>query len=114
MNRSLTNSVRRREFLKSAGLFTGVALTGLDFPYKALAQSDLAPNRFTQTINEVRLYFTYYAFFEEPDDGIPPALYFDALTGQPTDALTLIPPVGQRSLSRPEDDQGGMIISSAD
>jgi hypothetical protein len=114
MNRSLTNSIKRREFLKSAGLFTGVALTGVGLPYKALARDGFNSNRFIQQINEVRLYMTYYAFFEEPDDGIPPALYFDALTGQPTDALTLIPPVGQRSLSRPEDDQGGMITSSAD
>jgi len=114
MNRSLTNSVRRREFLKSAGLFAGVALTGLDFPHKALAQSELAPNRFTQTINEVRLYMTYYAFFEEPDDDIPPALYFDALTGQPTNELTLIPPVGQRNWLRPNPSQAQFVASQLD
>jgi hypothetical protein len=89
-------------------------LTGLNFPYKALANSGIASNRFTQVINETRLYMTYYAFFEEPDKDIPPALYFDALTGQPTDALTLIQPIGQRSFSRPENDQGGMITSVAD
>src|SRR5262245_24465268 len=114
MNQSLTNSVRRREFLKSTGLIAGAALTGLGFPYKALAWDGFDANCFTQQINEVRLYMTYYAFFEEPDEDIPPALYFDALTGQPTGELTLISPVGQRSFFRPENDQGGMITSSAD
>jgi len=114
MNRSLTNSLKRREFLKSTGLIAGAALTGLDFPLNVLARSSFAPTRFTQQINEVSLYMTYYAFFEEPDDDIPPALYFDSLTGQPTSELTLIPPIGQRSFFRQEDDQGGMITSSAD
>ena len=113
MNRSLTNSVKRREFLKSTGLVAGAALTGLGFPHKALAYDNFDADRFTQQINEVRLYMTYYAFFEEPDDDIPPALYFDGLTGQPTSELTLISPVGQRSWSRPQNDQGGVIISSA-
>src|SRR5499426_2986574 len=114
MNRSLTNSVKRREFLKSTGLIAGAALTGLDFPLNVLARSGFAPTRFIQQINEVSLYMTYYAFFEEPDDDVPPAIYFDSQTGQPTGALTLIPPIGQRSFFRPENDQGGMITSSAD
>jgi hypothetical protein len=113
MNRSLTNSFKRREFLKSTGLIAGAALTGLDFPFKAFAGDDFDADRFTQRINDVRLYMTYYAFFEEPDDDIPPALYFDALTGQPTGELTLLSPVGQRSWVRPEDDNGDMINSSA-
>src|SRR6266542_3965012 len=113
MNRSLTNSVKRREFLKSTGLIAGAALTGLDFPLNVLAQTNFAPPRFTQTINEVRLYMTYYAFFEEPDDDIPPALYFDSLTGQPTGQLTLLSPVGQRSWVRPDPTQSGTIKNSA-
>jgi hypothetical protein len=114
MNRSLTNSVKRREFLKSTGLVAGAALTGLDFPLNVLAQSGFAPTRFTQTINEVQLYMTYYAFFEEPDDDIPPALYFDSLTGQPTGQLTLIPPVGQRSWLRPGPDPATIVASQLD
>src|SRR5215467_3587988 len=114
MNRSLTISVKRREFLKSTGLIAGAALTGLEFPYKALARDGFNSNRFIQQINDVSLYMTYYAFFEEPDEDIPPALYFDALTGQPTGQLTLIPPIGQRSFFHPENDQGGMIASRAD
>ena len=114
MNRSLINSLKRREFLKSTGLIAGAALTGLEFPYKALAWDDFNADCFTQQINEARLYMTYYAFFEEPDEDIPPALYFDALTGQPTGQLTLIPPIGQRSFFHPENDQGGMIASRAD
>lgn len=62
MNRSLTTSLKRREFLKSTGLIAGAALTGLDFPQMVPAQSGFAPTRFTQQINEVRLYMTYYAF----------------------------------------------------
>jgi hypothetical protein len=114
MNRSLTNSVKRREFLKSTGLIAGAALTGLDFPLNVFAQSGSAPTRFTQQINEVSLYMTYYAFFEEPDDDVPPALYFDSLTGQPTDQLTLIPPVGQRSWLRPGPDQATIVASQLD
>jgi hypothetical protein len=114
MNRSLTNSVKRREFLKSTGLIAGAALTGLDFPLNVVAQSSFAPPRFTQTINEVQLYMTYYAFFEEPDDDIPPALYFDALTGQPTGALTLLPPVGQRNWIRPDPTQAQFVASQLD
>ena len=114
MNRSLTNSLKRREFLKSTGLIAGAALTGLDFPQMVSAQSGFAPTRFTQQINEVSLYMTYYAFFEEPDDDIPPALYFDALTGQPTGELTLISPVGQRSWLRPEPTQAQFVASKLD
>src|SRR5262249_31360257 len=114
MNRSLINSVKRREFLKSTGLIAGAALTGLDFPLKVFARNDFDVNCFTQQINEVRLYMTYYAFFEEPDEDIPPALYFDATTGQATSELALTPPIGQRSWSHPENDQDNMIVSSAD
>src|SRR5262245_50893815 len=114
MNRSRTSSVKRREFLKSTGLVAGASLTGLGLPYKALADDNFDANRFTQQINEVSLYMTHYAFFEEPDDDIPPALYFDALTGKPTGELTLVPPVGQRSWDHPQNDQGGMIVSRGD
>jgi hypothetical protein len=79
-----------------------------------LAQSGFAPTRFTQQINEVSLYMTYYAFFEEPDDDVPPALYFDALTGQPTGELTLISPVGQRSWLRPQPTQAQFVASQLD
>jgi len=114
MNRSLTNSIKRREFLKSTGLIAGAALTGLDFPQMVSAQSGFAPTRFTQQINEVSLYMTYYAFFEEPDDDVPPALYFDALTGQPTGELTLISPVGQRSWLRPDPTEAQFVASQLD
>src|SRR5215813_2637735 len=116
MNRSLTNSVKRREFLKSTGLFAGAALTGLGFSRPALADDDFDADRFTQQINEVQLYMTYYAFFEEPDDDIPPAIYFDALTGQPTNELALTSPVGQRSWYRPYSGQNedDMLVTTSD
>ena len=114
MNRVLIESFNRREFLKSTGFFVGTALAGLNFPQEALADGNFDANSFIQQINEVSLYMTYYAFFEEPDPKIPPALYFDALTGQATTELALMPPVGQRSFFRPENDQHNMIVSSAD
>lgn len=114
MNRSLTSSLKRREFLKSTGLFVGSALTGLCIPQQVLAQSDNRPGRITQMINEVRLYMTHYAFFEEPDDDIPPALYFDALTGQPTNELLLGAPVGQRIWLRPGPEQAQFVASEVD
>jgi hypothetical protein len=114
MNRSLTNSFKRREFLKSTGLVAGAALTGLGLPYKALADDDFDADRFTQQINEVQLYMTYYAFFEEPDDDVPPAIYFDALTGQPTGELTLIPPIGQRNWYRPNHDDDQLLNTGTD
>jgi hypothetical protein len=106
MNRSLTNSFNRREFLKSTGFLVGTTLTGLNCPQNVLAKSGFEGDRFIQQIDEVRLYMTHYAYFEEPDDDIPPALYFDSLNGQPTNELTLVPPVGQRSWFYLDDDQG--------
>src|ERR1051325_11176653 len=38
---------------------------------------------------------THYALFEEPDPIVPAALYFNEL-GQPTNELTLLPPVNRR------------------
>src|SRR5215813_8902973 len=116
MNQSFTNTknVKRREFLKSTGLVIGTALTGLDFPQQVLGQSVFDAERFTQKINEVRLYMTHYAFFEEPDSDIAPALYFDALTGQSTNDLALIPPIGQRTWFRPDSDQSQLISTKAD
>jgi hypothetical protein len=55
---------------------------------------------FTQRIDSARIYFTHYALFEEPDAGIPAALYIDAATGAPTNELTLTPPVNQRVFTR--------------
>ncbi len=53
-----------------------------------------------QQINHVKLYMTHYAFFEEPDPGVPNAVYFDAATGRPTSELFLSTPVRLRDFSR--------------
>jgi hypothetical protein len=53
-----------------------------------------------QTIDEVQLYMTHYAFFEEPDPNVPPAIYIDAATGMPTNELLLTPALSQRTLQR--------------
>jgi hypothetical protein len=55
---------------------------------------------FTQRIDSARIYFTHYALFEEPDTGIPAALYIDAATGAPTSELTLTPPIVERVFTR--------------
>src|SRR5262245_20588076 len=114
MNRILTGSFNRRDFLKSTGFLVGTSLTGLGCSQEVLAWGNFEDDRFIQQINEVSLYMTHYAFFEEPDDDIPPALYFDSLTGQQTGELELFPPVGQRSWVHPQNDQGGMIVSKMD
>src|SRR5258706_16238022 len=57
-------------------------------------------DRFTQRIEGAQLYFTHYALFEEPDDGIPAALYIDAATGAPTQELTLTTPINERVFTR--------------
>src|SRR5262245_11534506 len=57
-------------------------------------------DKFVQRIDEVAIYFTYYALFEEPDEDIPQAIYIDAATGMPTNEMVLNPPVNQRSFTR--------------
>jgi hypothetical protein len=60
-------------------------------------------NKFAQRVEKTRIYFTHYALFEEPDDNVPPGLYIDAATGQPTQELTLLPPIYERVFSRVQD-----------
>jgi len=48
---------------------------------------------FVQEATHLRLYMRHYALFEEPDPGVPPAIYIDAATGMPTNELTLSPPL---------------------
>jgi hypothetical protein len=53
-------------------------------------------DKFAQRVDNCRIYFTHYALFEEPDDGIPAAIYIDAATGAPTQELLLTPPINER------------------
>jgi len=53
----------------------------------------LVGRSFTQQATHLRLYMRHYALFEEPDPGVPPAIYIDAATGMPTNELTLSPPL---------------------
>ncbi len=48
---------------------------------------------FVQQATHLRLYMRHYALFEEPDPGVPPAIYIDAATGTPTNELVLSPPL---------------------
>jgi hypothetical protein len=88
----------RRNFLKYSGLTLGAALTGLR-PRPALAARQFGDS-LVQQIDHVKLYMTHYAFFEEPDPGVPNAVYFDAATGQPTNELFLSTPVSLRDFRR--------------
>ena len=54
---------------------------------------------FVQQVAHVRLYMRHYALFEEPDPGVPPAIYIDAATGMPTNELTLSLPCETFSLA---------------
>ena len=84
-----TLPISRRNFLyASAAAAAGLALR----PAWSNATVVFVGRKFVQQANRVRLYMRHYALFEEPDPGIPPGIYIDAATGQPTDELTLIPP----------------------
>jgi hypothetical protein len=83
-----TPPISRRNFL-----FTGaVAGGGLALGAASANADEFEGRNFLQHANHVRLYMRHYALFEEPDPGIPPGIYIDAATGQPTNDLTLVPP----------------------
>ena len=90
--------IGRRNFLKYSGLALGASLTGLR-PQPVFAAKQFG-HSIVQQINHVKLYMTHYAFFEEPDPGVPNAVYFDAATGRPTSELFLSTPVSLRDFSR--------------
>jgi len=81
----------RRNFLKYATLAGAAGLTRI-WPSRARADEPSEGDSFVQQVNHVRLYMRHYALFEEPDPGVPPGIYIDAATGQPTDELILTPP----------------------
>src|SRR5436190_9514374 len=81
----------RRVFLRCAGALGAAGVTGL-WPRRGAARSFRVDGGFIQQVNEVRLYMTHYALFEEPDPVIPARIYIDAATGAPTDEFTLLPP----------------------
>jgi hypothetical protein len=82
-------TMNRRNFLYTgAAAGVGLALS----PAAGDAAAVLVGRRFVQQANQLRLYMRHYALFEEPDPGIPPAIYIDAATGMPTKELFLTPP----------------------
>jgi len=84
-----TLAISRRDFLfTGAAAGVGLALT----PALGNAAETLVGRSFMQLATHMRLYMRHYALFEEPDPGIPPAIYIDAATGQPTGELILTPP----------------------
>jgi len=83
-----TRPISRRNFLV-AGASAGAALLT---SARGNAAQVLVGRNFTQQATSLRLYMRYYALFQEPDPGIPPAIYIDAATGMPTQELLLTPP----------------------
>jgi len=84
-----TLPISRRNFLfTGAAAGAGLALTSA----RGNAAEVFVGRSFTQQATHVRLYMRHYALFEEPDPGIPPAIYIDAATGLPTNELVLTPP----------------------
>jgi hypothetical protein len=53
-------------------------------------------DKFAQRVDNCQIYFTHYALFEEPDPGIPAAVFIDAATGAPTQELVLTAPLNER------------------
>ena len=47
----------------------------------------------THIINGTQMYLDHYAFFEEPDPGLPMTLYIDGTTHLPSTLLDLLPPI---------------------
>jgi hypothetical protein len=81
----------RRDFLKHATIAGAAGLTGI-WPSQARAEKRFEGASFVQQVNHIRLYMRHYALFEEPDPDVPPGIYIDAATGQPTNELILTPP----------------------
>src|SRR5947207_4290769 len=90
--------IARRDFLKCSGAAAALGATGIGA--QRASGAEISGIGVTQRIDEVELYMTHYALFEEPDPKVPPALYFDAGTGMPTTELLLTSPVSQRLLHR--------------
>jgi hypothetical protein len=67
---------------------------------QAVAANSIHGSTVVQSINEAHLYMTHYAEFEEPDPGIPNALYIDAATGAPTNELSVHAPLYTRTFTR--------------
>src|SRR5262249_19560591 len=84
-----TRSPPGRGSMRSIAIAPCVCLALCAFPRAAGA--DGRPG-FTLTVNQVRLYMTHYALFEEPDPTVPPGIYIDATTHGLTDELSLAPP----------------------
>jgi hypothetical protein len=94
----MATSMARRDFLKCTGAAAVPGATGIGSQHASGAE--ILGTDVTQRIDEVELYMTHYALFEEPDPKVPPALYFDGSTGMPTNELLLTSPVSQRLLHR--------------
>ena len=94
----MATSIARRDFLKCTGAAALLGATGITS--QRASGAEIPGTGVTQRIDEVELYMTHYALFEEPDPKVPPALYFDASTGMPTSELLLTSPVSQRVLHR--------------
>src|SRR5436305_1529044 len=69
---------------------------------------------FVQRVDVAELYMTHYAWFDEPDPGVPMAQYFDLATGAPTNELRLVPPVNQRRFHRGSPNPTDLIADSKD
>src|SRR5512141_1585570 len=99
------SNIRRRDFLK----YSGFAIAGAALPARAREHGCDDPDdndeRVVQLVDEAELYMTHYAFFEEPDDKVPAALYFDAATGQQTHELELAPPLYTRRFQKGRHDR---------
>jgi hypothetical protein len=77
------------------------------------ASSSLKGTTVVQNVRETRLYMTHYAEFEEPDPGIPNALYIDAATGAPTNELFIQAPLYTRTFTRSNTNPASLTAPAA-
>jgi hypothetical protein len=83
-------------------------MAGVGLPRRARADV-FGASRFSTHVHEVCLYMTHYAYFEEPDDDVPPAIYLDVLTGGVTNLMNLSAPVMEQHFARDVPDRANLV-----
>jgi hypothetical protein len=94
--------------LAVAGIATQAAIA------QAAADNASVGRSFVQQVASTRLYMRHYALFEEPDPGVPPAIYIDAASGMPTNELTLSPPCETFSFAPTGPNPTNYVVVSAE
>jgi hypothetical protein len=103
------HGMSRRRFLGLTGV-GGLAAGGVGGGWAMAAPLPL--HRVVQSIDEIRMYVTHYAFFEEPDPELPDIPYLDML-GRPDHSLDLAAPIGEQVFAPVGKKQDQLVQTSA-